>query len=303
MTNGAIETVLWPGLQALEPSTKLGGILARKPGYHNSRDHLPAHDKSVRQFAIDRQGPADLGSAIDWTFPEAQGDDPDYRRIRKYSSRLLAAGRGDDPRMKGVREFFGQTDSDRGVEGWDFTKKRPSTSSNLTHNWHIHISIHRGNINDAGVMHAVLSVLSGQPLAAWQANPHGEIDMPLDNTDVNKILDRMAVRLRDADDALSIAMTAAAWKYAGGGLGGARTSLAALADTQIIKAQTAALVSAVGKMDAVDEAALGRTIAANIVGPLKDVIVAGLPDSDLTTSDVERAVTAALVKAGLTGPA
>jgi len=274
MPNGAIETILWPGLEALEPSTKLGGILARKPGYHNSRDHLPSDDYSVEDFAIDREGPANLGSAIDWTFPEAQSGD--FRRIQKYSKRLLAAGRNEDPRMKGVREFFGQTDGETDVEGWDFSKKRASTSSDHTHNWHIHISIHRGNIHNGGVMRALLSVLSGQPLADWQAHINGEDEMPLTSTDINKILDRMADRLGDNGDPLATAMKAIAWQYTGGGLGGARSSLAALADTQVIKAQTATLVSEVGK------------------------IADGLPDSDLTAAEVERAVTAALVKAGLT---
>jgi hypothetical protein len=170
MTNGAIETTLWPGMHALEPSSQLGGIMARKPGYHNSRDHLPASDYSVREFAIDRVGPADLGSAIDWTFPEAQSES--YGRIDRYSSRLLAAGRAVDPRTYGMREFFGQADSDSAVEGWDFSKNRTSTSDK-SHLWHIHISIHRKYINDTRAMRAVLSILSGQSLAAWneQENP------------------------------------------------------------------------------------------------------------------------------------
>src|SRR5688500_18202179 len=34
-----IATVLWPGMHALERKSKLGGILARKPGYHDTPKH------------------------------------------------------------------------------------------------------------------------------------------------------------------------------------------------------------------------------------------------------------------------
>lgn len=154
----AIADVLWPGLKAAEPSSLLGGILARKPGYHNSRDHLPSTDYSVAQFAIDRVGPAHKGSAIDWTFPEAQRGD--YTRIAKYTRRLLDAAKRRDPRLYAVREFFGNADSDTEVEGWDVAKNRAS-SSDKSHLWHIHISIHRKYIDDAAAMRALLDVING----------------------------------------------------------------------------------------------------------------------------------------------
>lgn len=158
MSNGAIETILWPGLHALEPHTQLGGILARKPGYHNSRDHLPNTDYSVREFLEDRYGPVNLGSAIDWTFPDAQAGN--YATINKYSNRLMNAGKLFDPRTAVMREFFGNTDTDHTVEGWDFSKRVP-TSSDSSHLWHIHISIHRKYINDGAAMKAILDILAG----------------------------------------------------------------------------------------------------------------------------------------------
>lgn len=165
----AIEDVLWPGMHKLAPASQLGGVLARKPGYHNSRDRLPASDYSVGQFAVDRQGPADEGSAIDWTFPDAQRGD--YRTIALYSNRLLLAGRrghNGDPRTIYMREFYGQTDNDREVEGWDFTRGR-AASSDSSHLWHIHISIHRKYINDKKAMESILSILSGESVNAWIA--------------------------------------------------------------------------------------------------------------------------------------
>lgn len=161
----AIEEVLWPGMKLLEPSSKLGGVLARKPGYHNSRDHLPTSDYSVSQFAIDRQGPEDEGSAIDWTFPDAQAGN--YDTISKYSKRLYAVRNGDS-RTVYMREFFGQIDSDRTVEGWDYSKNRASTSDS-SHLWHIHISIHRKYIDSAFAMRAILSILKGQSEEDWKA--------------------------------------------------------------------------------------------------------------------------------------
>lgn len=162
----AIEDVLWPGMKALEPKSELGGILARKPGYHNSRDHLPADDYSVAQFAVDREGPANEGSAIDWTFPDAQAGN--YTTISKYSKRLYAARGGSDSRTVYMREFFGQIDSDSTVEGWDYAKNKAS-SSDSSHLWHIHISIHRKYINSTSAMKAILSILKGETEEEWKA--------------------------------------------------------------------------------------------------------------------------------------
>ncbi len=162
--NGAIESTLWPGMKKLEPGSRLGGILARKRGYHNSRDSLPSTDYSVREFRADKEGPANLGSAIDWTFPDAQRGD--YRTIAKYSKRLMAAGKAKDPRTIYMREFFGNCDSDAYVEGYDFSKETDSTSDS-SHLWHIHISIHRAYINNVAAMNAILSILAGELLADY----------------------------------------------------------------------------------------------------------------------------------------
>jgi hypothetical protein len=167
MTN-QIEATLWPGLHSMENKTRLGGIYAKKRGYHNKRKDLPKSDYSVSEFKIDREGPDDEGSAIDWTFPEAQKEhQPDYRTIARYSRRLMAAGKAKDQRTVYIREFFGNTDSDTDVEGWDFSKHRTSTSEK-SHLWHIHISVHRKFIADKAAMIAILSILAGESYKDYQ---------------------------------------------------------------------------------------------------------------------------------------
>lgn len=163
-----IATVLWPGMRALEPKSALGGILARKPGYHDTRKHHKqvgrTDDYSIR-WDLDKQGPDDESAAIDWTFRDAQAGD--YTTIKKYSARLLAAGRANDPRTYAMREFYGNADFDRDVEGWDFVRDQ-AASSDSSHLWHIHISIRRAYVTSAKAIDAILSILKGEALSAWQ---------------------------------------------------------------------------------------------------------------------------------------
>lgn len=159
-----IETFLWPELKKLEPKSALGGVYANKPGYHNKRKNLPADDYSVREFTVDREGPSTEAGAIDWTFRDAQAGN--YSTIAKYSKRLMAAGKSNDPRADYLREFFGNVDSDREVEGWDFTRNQPSTSDS-SHLWHIHVSVHRKYVDDQKAMDALLSILKGETLSDY----------------------------------------------------------------------------------------------------------------------------------------
>ena len=152
-------------IQALEHGDlECAGIYANKPGYHNKRGNLPQSDYSV-QTAPDKRGPADLAAAFDMTSHSAQGGN--YGIINKYSKRLLEAGRSHDPRMAGWREFFGQTDTDGSVEGWDFYYKEDSTSADTSHNWHIHCSELREFTESIVNKHCMLSVWKGESLAEY----------------------------------------------------------------------------------------------------------------------------------------
>jgi hypothetical protein len=181
------------GFIALAPKDlELGGIYADKPGYHNKRADLPSDDYSVAEFEIDRKGPATNASAVDITSKSAQGGN--YDLINKYSKRLLAAGESKDPRTNGWREFFGQTDSDGGVEGWDFAKKHSSTSSDTSHNWHIHLSEHRGYTTSKDNKDAMLSILRGETLDAYKARGGkfvGEPTTPPPSSSGNLVIDGM----------------------------------------------------------------------------------------------------------------
>lgn len=161
-------------LLALEPGTQNGGIYANKSGYHNTRNNHLANrpgDYSI-QDAIDREGPGDKAGAFDWTFPDAQSGR--YAAISKYMSRIIASGQDmNDPRLDGWREFYGQADGDRAVEGWDSRYLVPVTSDS-SHLWHIHGSVARKYAADLPTMKALLSVLKGETVKQWR---EGDDDM------------------------------------------------------------------------------------------------------------------------------
>jgi hypothetical protein len=150
----------------------LGGIYAAKSGYHNTRaNHVndvnggSPSDYSV-QLTTDKRGPSDKAAALDITFNTARRSD--FRVIAKYSKRLYTAMVNRDPRLfyQGkavVREFFGNTDLDRVVEGYSLYRARPA-SSDTSHLWHIHISFHREFVENYEALKGVLAILLGEPL-------------------------------------------------------------------------------------------------------------------------------------------
>lgn len=168
-----LKEIVWPGFQKICPPARLGGIYAKKPGYHNERRFLKPTDYSVIR-PEDKRGPDDEPCAIDLTFPDAQRGD--YSTIKVYSKRLYVAGQTQDPRVDGWREFFGNTDNDTQVEGWDFAKNQPSTSDR-SHLWHIHMSEHRENILKPTPAYAILSVLSGESLSAYLERTSRKVTM------------------------------------------------------------------------------------------------------------------------------
>ncbi|SCF44346.1 FG-GAP repeat [Micromonospora mirobrigensis] len=181
-------------LLSLESGSQNGGIYANKPGYHNTRAGNATNDYSVRDQE-DQGGPSDKAAAYDWTFPDAQGFAPassptldaqpvqrfaataaDYSAISRYSQRLLASGRNpNDPRMDGWREFYGQADTDSGVEGYDFRYDR-DVSSDPSHLWHIHLSEDRDKTTSMDNKVALLSVLRGETVEQWRNRATADFD-------------------------------------------------------------------------------------------------------------------------------
>ena len=174
---------LWTQLQALEPSSQLGGIYANKNGYHNTRNNNDPWDYSVCDDPPDQGGPGDKAAAIDWTFPNAQSGN--YATIAKYTKRLLASAQDpDDPRLNGWREFYGNADDDTYVEGWDIRYNCAATSDS-SHLWHLHISENRDQTTSQKNKEALLSVLKGETLAQWLGGAGAEsavlLNCPYDN--------------------------------------------------------------------------------------------------------------------------
>lgn len=117
-------------------------------------------------------------------------------------------------------------------------------------------------------------------LAAIEA----EEDVPLTPADANLIIDTMGARLyaNSPSDQFVSQMKAVVWRYTGGGLQGATTSLDALSDTQPLQGMItdlAALIQGQTQASAEEIAAL---------------VLAGLPESALTEEDVVAAVKQAL---------
>lgn len=170
-----MEWWFWLRLHELEPKTQLGGIYANKSGFHNRGDKNVDHglnnaktNYSIR-YAPDRFGPGMThASGLDWTFPDAQSGH--YGTIDKYSSRLMKSALDqNDPRLDLILfEFYGQTDSDAHVEGYDEYREEQVTSDS-SHLWHIHFSFHRSKCNDGWAFWALLTVVMGWTVAQWKA--------------------------------------------------------------------------------------------------------------------------------------
>jgi hypothetical protein len=179
---------LWEEFSAAEPKAVFGGIYAAKGGYHNTRyNHQHGihggkpGDYSV-QTGADLRGPADKAAALDLTFSDAQKSD--FRTIAKYTTRLISAMKARDERLfyRGkmvVRECFGNSDTDRAVEGWSLYRGY-AVSSDPSHQWHLHISFFREFVENWDAVKGTLEVLLGQPVdkPAPPAQDNDEDDMP-----------------------------------------------------------------------------------------------------------------------------
>lgn len=154
---------LWDDCVGIIPSVKLGGIYANKSGFHNTvnanKSRWP-NDYSLKGIQ-NLTGPYDKARAIDLTMSNAD--------MVTYTQRLINACNANDPRVAGMREFFGTVDlknvvgraHDSDTGAWRFT------TSDSSHLWHIHISIFTFYCNNAQVMSGIASVLKGESLADW----------------------------------------------------------------------------------------------------------------------------------------
>lgn len=144
---------------------RLGGIYANKSGYHNTvaanLSRWPGN-YSIR-FSLDlNRGPRDKARGIDFTMSDTQ--------MRRHSQRLLDACNRNDPRLRGMREFYGTVDSRRviGRIRNDDRSAFRSSSSDSSHLWHIHISVWAAYCDNWTVLSGIISVLAGESLEEWQ---------------------------------------------------------------------------------------------------------------------------------------
>lgn len=145
---------LFGAIQAGIPTAINSGIVgdsAHTYGYHRGRDFVSPGDYSA-QYAQDLAGDGQAACGLDLTWADGGSQ-------FAVSQRLLdAAG---DPRMAVVREFYGSVDGAH-VIGWDYTGGYPVTSDD-SHLWHIHLSIHRQFANDWAALAPVADVIVGGP--------------------------------------------------------------------------------------------------------------------------------------------
>jgi hypothetical protein len=132
------------------PSAQLSGIYANKPGYHNARAQLPSSDYSV-QRSQDKKGDGWAAGALDITLQPAE--------MKAFTQRLIDATKAGDPRLRGVREFFGTVNGST-VTGMDVPGKYWVTSD-PSHLWHVHLSSSRDHANDTTAWQDVAAVLLG----------------------------------------------------------------------------------------------------------------------------------------------
>lgn len=75
--------------------------------------------------------------------------------------RLMAALKAG--RLEEVREFYGNADGDRVVDGWDNLRNRAATSDS-SHLWHWHLSIDRTKLRDRRLMERIVAIALGDTL-------------------------------------------------------------------------------------------------------------------------------------------
>lgn len=74
--------------------------------------------------------------------------------------RLMAALKAG--KLEEVREFYGNVDGDKVVDGWDNLRNRAATSDS-SHLWHFHLSIDRTKLRDRELMERIVVIALGDP--------------------------------------------------------------------------------------------------------------------------------------------
>ena len=146
------------------------GDRAHTFGYHRGRNYVSAGDYSATQ-ADDRAGPGEAASALDVTLNPAD--------MITVTKRLIAAVNRNDPRLHGLREFYGTTNG-KVVTGRD-VRTHNVVTSDPSHLWHIHCSGYRRWADDPKAWQLIAEVFTGKGSAVSttpKPTPKPEADMP-----------------------------------------------------------------------------------------------------------------------------
>jgi hypothetical protein len=149
----------WAGLYK---SAKISGIVGdpahqARGGYHIGRAFQSSSNYSVTR-PDDRVGPADAAAAIDMTLSPAD--------MVTCTGRLMAAyNNTSDPRRKYVNAVNGWDGSGDATRFDIYARKTKYASPD--HKWHIHLELRRKYVNAKVAADAVISLLSGESVAAY----------------------------------------------------------------------------------------------------------------------------------------
>jgi hypothetical protein len=154
-------------------SCRWGGGYVRKPGFHSSVEDNQAswpNNYSIRE-AINRRPPTNVGRAVDLTMSDAD--------MITATRRLADAVKRGDPRLEGVREFFGTLDG-RTVYGR--ARRGPDedwyeVTADDSHLWHVHGSFFTIFAANWAVLSGFASILIGQSLAEYLGGTM-QLDLP-----------------------------------------------------------------------------------------------------------------------------
>jgi hypothetical protein len=201
----------WEKVYASAVLSGIVGDLAHKArgGYHISIQDQPSTNYSV--IRTDDKAPPgnwarDRASAIDMTMNTAD--------MKKCHVRLrdIWKNRSRDPRMKYINAWNGW-DGEGDAGRYDVVTGKVTTAT-PDHKWHIHLEIRRRYVNDMNAMRAILSMLKGQSLAAYQESLSPPPATPTTNGGTT-----VADQFSTEDEAvLRASATTGVLSYAGGGL-------------------------------------------------------------------------------------
>lgn len=183
--------------------------------------------------------------------------------ICRNLDRVVRAGQ-----LEEIREWYGNTDGDQRVDGWNNVANRVATSDS-SHLWHLHLTFDRRVLRDTSVMRRVLAALLGT------TNPAGD-----DMANADDVASALAVGITSAGYYHATAPAAVRNAAGVGEAGLARASILAvqqhLDQVDAVLAELKARPAGEITVSADLMKALGNQVLANIAPLLEDAVAAAV---------------------------